>query len=141
MKSFLLTGIAALFAAQTLAQSRIRPVRLTLLPEQFEAIDGRVSVQILSAGHRPAGKEADASGNGNGRPNLSFGFKGGRKLDRDLGFNNHLPGWMQYNLQPHINLFSEDQPAFRPNAHGIIPKTMEPIYRDAQDMQREPLPE
>lgn len=72
---------------------------------------------------------------------LRFGMKNGLTLNRDLRFNNPTPGWMQYNLETHsITLGAFDAPAFHPDAHGIIPKSMERMYRDADDMQREPLP-
>lgn len=120
------------------AQPYFQSVQLTTLHEGFVPAELSIPMQNLyQTGHgRPNGKDATPVADA-----LRFGMKGGVPLNRDLKFNNVTPGWMQYNLEQHsITIGGFDAPTYQPDAHGVIPRTMERMYRDADAQQRDPLP-
>lgn len=129
---------AALFSLTCSAQTYLQPVQLTSLSDEFIPKDFGSSFELVT----PHGKKDLADdGTITDRSALSFGMKGNMPLNRDLKFNNPTPGWMQYNLEQHsINLGGFDAPTYQPDAHGVIPRSVERMYRDADDMQRAPLP-
>ncbi len=119
------------------AQSWIKPLQLTMLPEQFVPFQESVDI-VVFANTRLLNELG--SFNIMERNDLSFGMKGNRPLNRDLGFNNPTPAWIRFGDPGRYTFDPANNPYFQPDAHGIIPKTQERLYLDAQELQREPPP-
>jgi hypothetical protein len=136
MRTFIL--LTAMFAcALCTAQSRIKPLQLTVLPEQFVPFQESVGIIVL-ANVQSLNEPSNFSTTE--KKDLSFGVKGNKPLNRDLGFNNPTPAWIRFGDPGRYTFDPANNPYFLPDAHGIIPKTQERLYLDAQELQRDPPP-
>lgn len=137
MLSFMLAELCTLGA---MAQVRLVPLQLTVLADQYTPFAQAVSITIYRIQPSRQMKPQRLDVKTNDKPDLSFSASGSKLLNRHLGFNNLIPGWILYSDKQRINADVFDRPTYRPDEHGIMPRSIQGTYLDAQDMQREPLP-